>query len=83
MNTLRQPVEIPENRHLRLDLVLPGHLPVGKMEMPLVFTPMNSRNDVEHLPESAELSDADAVGLQHAWRGECDEPWDAAAGGNL
>jgi hypothetical protein len=39
MTTIEKTVEIPENRHLNLDLELPSETPIGKANILLTITP--------------------------------------------
>jgi hypothetical protein len=76
MNTLQQTVTIPQDRHLRLDFILPESIPSGKAEMLLVLSPAHETRDkppIRHLAgclaDSAAFAD-DPLALQKIMRDE-------------
>jgi len=76
MNTIQRLVTIPEDRRLRLDLLLPDTIPPGASEMLLVFSPAHKKNARKSLRRFAgSLVDSatfagDPVALQRAMRDE-------------
>jgi hypothetical protein len=49
MNAIQQTVQIPADRRLQLNVVLPDHIPVGKAEMLLVLSPVPEQAHAQRL----------------------------------
>ena len=77
METIRQQLNIPANRRVKLNIILPDEIPVGAAEMIMVVAsysrPQNNRRAIMELAGCLRHSKAlrgDPVSIQKGWRDE-------------
>ena len=77
METIKQQLNIPANRRVKLDIILPDEIPVGAAEMIMVVVshsrPQTSHRDIMELAGCLRHSKAlrgDPVSIQKGWRDE-------------
>lgn len=77
MEAIKQQLNIPANRRLKLDIILPAEMPVGAAELIMIVAPRSvaqkSRRDIMELAgclrHSRALQD-DPLSIQKRWRNE-------------
>lgn len=77
MEALKQQLNIPANRRLKLDIILPDEMPIGAAELIMIVAPQsglqNDRRDIMELAGCLRHSKAlrgDSVSIQKGWRNE-------------
>ena len=77
METIRQQLNIPANRRVKLDIILPNEIPIGAAEMIMVVAsysrPQNNRRAIMELAgclRHAKALRGDPVSIQKGWRDE-------------
>ncbi len=77
METIKQQLNIPANRRVKLDIILPDEIPVGAAELIMIVASrpvlQNGRRDIMNLAGCLRHSKAlrgDPVSIQKGWRDE-------------